>query len=254
MKQPPGPHSDHFQLLTSDYRVQILPLPRFSVWPHSDLVKYEREHIWSQIRQTALAGLGYKLTCLHLDFYFHSKWFDARLNLIGGTQAVNWRPTPINFNTPMTPAQVHISEPSYQAHCLFFSLALKALLLILWPNYTSSLWLTRPITQKCYSTKQYGAAAHFEAMQLSAEIIVDEEIDKIQWFFYMQCIKIFRKQTHAMFSMVYSMHIKPLHAQVDRQTFAITYCMACICKYTFIFLIAKDTIQTIQASLLQFNA
>ncbi len=153
----------------------------------------------------------------------------------------------------MTPAQVHISEPSYQVHCLFFSLALKALLLILWPNYTSSLWLTRPITQKCYSTKQYGAAAHFEAMQLSAEIIVDEEIDKIQRFFYMQCIKIFSKQTHVMFfsevfSMVYSMHIKPLHAQVDRQTFAITYCMACICKYTCMnFLIAKDTIQTIPA-------
>ncbi len=37
-------------------------------------------------------------------------------------------------------------------------------------------------------------------MQLSAEIIVDEEIDQIERFFYMQCIKIrFSKQTHVMF-------------------------------------------------------
>lgn len=171
---------------------------------------------------TALTGPGYKWTCLHLDFYFHSKWFDARLNHIGGTQAVNWRPTPINFNTLMTPAQVHISEPSYQAHCLFFSLALKALLLILWPNYTSSLWLTKPITQKCYSTKQYGAATRFGAMQLSAEITVGEEINEIERFFYMQSIKIrFSKQNHVMlflevFSMAYSMHTKSLHSQADR--------------------------------------
>lgn len=129
----------------------------------------------------ALTGPGYKWTCLHLDFYFLSKWIDAHLNHIGGTQAVNWRPTPINFNTPMTPAQVHISELSYQAHCLFLSLSLKALLLILWPNYTSSIWLTKPITQKCYLTKQYGAMARCEAMQLSAEIIVDEEINEVEF-------------------------------------------------------------------------
>lgn len=90
-------------------------------------------------------------------------------------------------------------------------------------------------------------------MQLSAEIIADEEIDEIERFFYMHCIKIFSKQTHVMFwsevfSMVYIMHLKPLHAQVDRQTFAITYCMGCICKYKCMnFQIAKDKIQTIQA-------
>ncbi len=29
----------------------------------------------------------------------------------------------------------------------------------------------------------------FEAMQLSAEITVVEEINEIEWFFYMQCMK-----------------------------------------------------------------